>query len=96
MFGFLAKEVIVGTFATLIGVAENGLGMSIAHVFTPLSSYAFLIMVLLYVPCMAALYTFKRETNSWKWMFFMAFYTTCIAWLMSVSVYQIGRLLGFN
>ena len=96
LFGFLAKEVIIGTFATLMGVAENGLGASLANAFTPLSSYAFLIMVLLYVPCLASLYTFKREINSWKWMFFMAFYTICVGLLASVGVYQIGRLLGFE
>jgi Fe2+ transport system protein B len=96
LFGFLAKEVVIGTFAALMGVAEEGLGASLVQVFTPLSSYAFLIMVLLYVPCLAALYTFKRETNSWKWMFFMAFYTTCVGWIASIGVYQIGHLLGFE
>jgi len=101
IFGFVAKEVVVGTFGTLYGIedAENNI-TSLHHAlqqdFTPLSSYAFMVFVLLYVPCMAVLAVIKRETNSWKWMFFVAIYTTTIAWLVSFIIYQGGRLLGLE
>ena len=44
---------------------------------------------------MTALGTVKKETGSWKWMGFSAVYMFCIAWFVSLLVYQIGTLLGF-
>ncbi|MBT5016803.1 ferrous iron transport protein B [Candidatus Peregrinibacteria bacterium] len=103
MFGFVAKEVVVSTYGTLYGIGdiESGEGTlslseALQNDFTPLSAYALMVFVLLYVPCMAALAVIKRETNSWKWPLFTAVYMTGIAWLMAFIVYQGGLLLGFN
>ncbi|MDI7261961.1 MAG: ferrous iron transport protein B, partial [Thermodesulfobacteriota bacterium] len=63
LFGILAKEVVVGTFGTLYGVEEAGLKEVILTHFTPLSAYAFMVMSLIYIPCIAAIATIKRETN---------------------------------
>lgn len=94
-FGFIAKEIVVGTFGTLFGVGEAGIQTILPTLFTPLSAYAFMIMTLLYVPCVAVLAAVKRETNSWKWPIFMVLYTTGIAWILSVLVYQSGTFLGW-
>ncbi|MFH2028913.1 MAG: ferrous iron transport protein B [Nanoarchaeota archaeon] len=96
IFGFVAKEVVVSTFGTLYGVGKAGLGVVLYQIFTPLSAYAFLVFVLLYVPCMAVVAAIRRETNSWKWPMFVVFYTTAIAWLVSFIVFQTGKLLGFS
>lgn len=103
MFGFVAKEVVVGTFGTLYSVEniENTSGASslteaLQNDFTPLSAYAFMVFVLLYIPCIAVLAVVKKETNSWKWPIFMILYTTGIAWILAFIVYQGGLLLGFN
>lgn len=99
MFGFFAKEVIVGTFGTLYGVMEdpanNSLTLALNQDFTPLSAYSFMVFVLLYIPCMAVLAVVKKETNSWKWPLFMIFYTSAVAWLAAFGVFQMGRLMGF-
>jgi len=101
LFGFVAKEVIVGTFGTLYGVtdAESDVGVSLNDAlqndFSPLSAYVFMVFVLLYVPCVAVLAIVKKETNSWKWPLFLASYTTIIAWVVAFVVYQGGRFLGF-
>lgn len=96
IFGFVAKEVVVGTFGTLYGVTEAALGNAIQGTFTPLSAYAFMVFVLLYVPCMAVVAVIKRETNSWKWPLFTAAYTTVVAWIVAFIVYQGGLLIGFT
>jgi ferrous iron transport protein B len=103
VFGFVAKEVIVGTFGTLYGIENaedviggNSLTTALQNDFTPLSAYAFMVFVLLYIPCVAVLAVVKKETHSWKWPMFMVLYTTGIAWVMSFFVYQGGLLLGFN
>lgn len=93
-FGFIAKETVVGTFGTLFGVGDEGIATVLPTLFTPLSAYAFMIMTLLYVPCVAVIATVKRETNSWKWPLFMILYTTAIGWILAVVAYQAGRILG--
>ena len=95
-FGFLAKEVVVGTFGALLGAGGAGLAANLSTLFTPLSAYAFLIMTLLYVPCAAAVAAFKRETGSWGWTLFLVGYTTLIGYGGAVLVYQGGRLLGLG
>jgi ferrous iron transport protein B len=96
VFGLLAKEVVVGTFGTLLGVGEEGLAAVLPQFFTPLAAYAFLVMTLLYIPCVAVIAAFKRETNSWKWTGFLVLYTTLLAYGAAVLVYQGGRLLGLG
>ncbi|MCK4531869.1 MAG: ferrous iron transporter B, partial [Candidatus Aenigmarchaeota archaeon] len=97
----VAKEVVVGTFGVLYGIediegeaGEAGLIANLQGAFTPLSAYAFLVFVLLYVPCMAVIAVIKREIG-WKWAIFTAIYTTGVAWVGAFIVYQGGLLLGF-
>lgn len=95
-FGFFAKEVVVGTFGALLGGGEAGLAAALPGLFTPLSAYAFLVMTLLYVPCVAVVAAFRRETGSWKWTLFLVAYTTLVGYMGAVIVYQGGRLLGIG
>lgn len=59
---------------------------------TPLVSYAYLIFILFYFPCIATIAAIKNETGSWRWATFAASYTTATAWIMSALIYQTGRL----
>ncbi|PIP13239.1 MAG: ferrous iron transport protein B [bacterium (Candidatus Stahlbacteria) CG23_combo_of_CG06-09_8_20_14_all_34_7] len=107
--GFIAKEIVVGTLGTLHFVGEadeesEGLRQSLQNqtrpdgskFFNPLVAYALMVFVLLYIPCVASIAVIKRETNSWRWPIFAAFYTTAIAWLVAFFIYQGGKLLGFG
>jgi ferrous iron transport protein B len=59
---------------------------------TPLAGYAYLIFILLYFPCIATIAAIKHETGSWRWAGFAAIYTTVVAWVASMLVFQIGSL----
>jgi ferrous iron transport protein B len=61
---------------------------------TPLAAYAYLIFILLYFPCIATIAAIKNETGSWRWACFAAVYTTVVAWVVSMLVYQIGNMLS--
>ncbi|MCC7551886.1 MAG: ferrous iron transport protein B [Methanobacterium sp.] len=65
------------------------------ELFTPLSAYAYMVFVLLYIPCLATLAAIRRETNSWKWPAFAAVYTFVVAYVVSFVVYQGGLIMGF-
>jgi ferrous iron transport protein B len=94
IFGFLAKEVVVGTMGAIFAVEEGILGGAIAAQlgWTPLVALAFMVFCLLYIPCVAAIGAVRGETKSWKWAGFTALYTTVVAWVLAVLVYQVGRL----
>ena len=96
IFGFLAKEVVVGTFGVLYGAGEEGLKTVVQQHFTPLSAYAFMVMTLIYTPCMATVAIIKRETGSWGWTLFAVAYSLILGWTMAVVVYQVGLLLGLG
>jgi len=49
---------------------------------------AFLVFVLLYSPCAAALAMLFKE-HGWHWMAFSFFYLTMLAWMMATLVYQL-------
>jgi len=94
IFGFLAKEVVVGTMGAIFAAEGGLLGGAIASQlgWTPLIAFAFMVFCLLYVPCVAAIGAIRGETNSWKWAGFAALYTTVVAWIVATLIFQIGRL----
>jgi ferrous iron transport protein B len=71
---------------------ELSQALQAAH--TPMSALAFLVFVLLYVPCVATLGAIRGEFGL-KWAIFSAVWQTSVAWLLAVLVFQIGRLLGY-
>ncbi|MBM3334706.1 ferrous iron transport protein B [Candidatus Sumerlaeota bacterium] len=99
--GFAAKEVVVSSFATLYNVRESGERSTLLRealrrdpLWNPVSAYALMIFVLLYVPCLPSMVILRRETGSWKWLAFQVAYSTSLAYLAAVVVFQCGRLLG--
>ena len=107
--GVLAKEAVVSTLGILYGAddisteaedadetSEVMLATGMGSAFTPLAALAFIVFTQLYSPCVTALGTIKKETQSWKWMGFAFLYTCAVAWIASLLVYQIGKLLGFE
>ncbi len=78
--GVGAKEIVASTIGVIGGL----------DTVTPLVAYAYLLFVLLYFPCLATIAAIKHETGSWRWAVTAAVYTTCVAWIVSAIVYQVG------
>lgn len=102
--GLAAKEIVVSSMGILYHVPDaeentQSLAESLKSqvdsqghvVFTPLVAYGFMLFILIYFPCMAAIAAIKKEAG-WKWAIFTMIYTTGLAWLVSFCVYQIGSL----
>jgi ferrous iron transport protein B len=96
IFGVLAKEIVVSTLGVVYKAGAHGLGSTIMQYFTPLSAYSFMVMTLLYAPCIATIGCIKSETKSTKWTIIAVLYGLFVAWIMSVLVYQTGLLFGFK
>jgi ferrous iron transport protein B len=100
--GFVAKEVVVSSMGVLyhLGDEINESSMTLIEKLrspdsgiTRLAAFAFMIFVLLYTPCLVTVVTIKREIG-WKWMWFSIAFQMTLAWVLSLIVYQGGRLLG--
>lgn len=90
--GFLAKEVIISSMAILYSSSESGLTQVIQQQFTPLSAYAFMIFILLYVPCISTVATIRKETSSWKWTLLAVVYPIATAYILTFVFYQVSQL----
>lgn len=62
-------------------------------VFNPLSTLSFLLFILIYFPCIAVFAAVKRESGNLWWAIFMVFYTTSLAYIVSFTVFQVGKLI---
>ena len=92
--GVGAKELVVSTLGVLYADDPDADSVSLAEriPITPLVAFCYMLFVLIYFPCIAAIAAIKQESGSWKWALFAACYTTALAWLVSFAVYQIGGL----
>ncbi len=75
---------------------REGLKYVLQSVFTPLSAYAFLIFVLLYMPCVVVAIAMRQEFGTWKWFGIAFVYQMALAWLVAFVIYQGGKLLGIG
>ena len=64
--------------------------------FTPLSAYAFIMFVLLYMPCVVVAIAMRQEFGTWKWFGIAFAYQMVLAWGVALMIYQGGRLLGLG
>ena len=97
--GLAAKEVVVATFGTLAGMAEDdeaGITSLVHDTFTPLSAVSFMAFTLLYTPCFAAIGAIKQETNSYRWALTMCCITLVTRYIVAFLIYNVGLLAGFG
>lgn len=64
--------------------------------FTPLSAYAFIAFVLLYMPCAVVAVAMRHEFGTWKWYGIAFAYQMALAWTVAFVIYQGGTLLGIG
>ena len=98
---FAAREVFVGTLATIYSVGseeeetiKNRMAAEVNPVLgTPLFNFASGISLILFyafaMQCMSTLAIVKRETNSWKWPFYQFVSMTVIAYIAALLAYQL-------
>ena len=94
--GMVAKEAVVSTMRVIYAAADAGaLVATLSDHFTRASAVSYLVFILLYMPCLAAMFTIRQETRSWGMTGLAAFGMCAVAWVVSFVVYQGGVLLGF-
>jgi ferrous iron transport protein B len=97
---FAAREVFVGTMATLYSVEggeedeqtlrnkmQSAVKADGSKVYSLATGVSLMLFYLLAMQCMSTLAVVKRETQSWKWPVIQLFYMTGLAYVLSMAAY---------
>ena len=95
IFGFVAKEIVIGSLAVIYGMQGQGLMALMAHQLDWVQAYSFMLFTLIYTPCLSTIATLRSESKSNAFMLLSITWSLGLAWLVSFVFYQGARALGY-
>ncbi len=95
MFGFVAKEIVIGSLAVIYGQSGDALSSLLTHQLDWVQAYSFMLFTLIYTPCLSTVATMRSEANSLKFAWGAVAWSMTMAWCLSFAFYQGARALGF-
>ncbi|MGV1065756.1 ferrous iron transport protein B [Clostridium perfringens] len=87
--GLMAKETIISTMEVIY---KGDLTHMLPQFFTALSSYSFMVFVLLYTPCISVVGVMKKEYGG-KFTVLSVIFQFLVAWISAFIIYHIGLLI---
>jgi len=95
IFGFVAKEIVIGALAVIYGAEGSDLMQGIAQQIDWVQAYSFMLFTLIYTPCLSTIATLRAEAKS-AWFTTLALvWPLLLAWLVSFIFYQTACYSGF-
>jgi ferrous iron transport protein B len=92
---FIAKENSIATLGVLFGAGEGaGLRQSLIASFSAPAALAFLVVQMLFIPCVATVAVIKQETDSWRWTLLNLGALLLISIAGGAAAYWVARLMG--
>ncbi len=93
--GFVAKENVIATLSLLFGAGENGAGLNAAlhGVLSPGAGLAFLVIHMLFIPCVGTVGAIRQETGSWRWTVLSIVLQLFVSLIVGAIAYQLAPLL---
>ncbi len=95
IFGFVAKEIVIGSLAVIYGMSGEALGGALAQQLDWVQAYSFMLFTLIYTPCLSAIATLRSESKHIGFTLFSIGWSLALAWLASFVFYQSARMLGY-
>lgn len=95
IFGFVAKEIVIGALAVIYGLEGTSLMQGIAQQIDWVQAYSFMLFTLIYTPCLATIATLRVEAKSARYTALSLAWPLSLAWLVSTLFYQSARYLGY-
>jgi ferrous iron transport protein B len=95
IFGFIAKEVMIGAFAVIFGLQGQALAAHLHVSFDWVQAYSFMLFTLIYTPCLSTVATLRAESNSNRFAILSLGWGLALAWGVSLAFYQTMRHLGY-
>lgn len=95
IFGFVAKEIVVGALAVIYGLQGDALMAQMAIQIDWVQAMSFMLFTLIYTPCLSTIATLKSESKSVWFMWLSLAWSLSLAWVVSFVFYQTARFLGY-
>ena len=92
--GLVAKENVVATLGVLYSVGKDGLSQTLPTIMSPESAAAFLVVMMLFIPCAATIAVLRKEMNSNKWFYSTLVMTLIVSYLGGMAAYNFVKWLG--
>lgn len=99
VFGFTAKETTLSTLGILYGVAADAsqsIAQAMTGAMTSLEAYTFLVVYMLYIPCLASVVTTYKESGSLAWTSFGVAYNLLLSFVVGWIVFHGGQAIGIH
>ena len=93
IFGFIAKEIVIGSLAVIYNQEGSALTSTIAQQIDGIQAYSFMLFTLIYTPCLSTVATLQAESKSLRFTAMAVVWPLLLAWLASFVFYQLARLL---
>jgi len=92
--GLIAKENVVATLGVLYSVGKDGLAAALPAVMSHPSAAAFLVVMMLFMPCAATIAALRKEMNSNKWFYAAIILTLFSSYLGGIAAFHFVQWLG--
>ena len=97
VFGFIAKEIVLGGLAVIYGQADTSLlGQAMAAQVSWPQALSFMLFTLLYVPCLSTVAVIRSESKRLDFTLFTIGWSLVLAWTVSTVFFQFSRLVGWH
>ena len=93
IFGFVAKEVVIGALAVIYAREGGALMTTIASQIDWVQAYSFMLFTLIYTPCLSTIATIRNEARSRAFTALAVAWPLALAWTVSLVFYQTARLV---
>jgi ferrous iron transport protein B len=94
--GFIAKEVVIATLGELYAVSgEDALTQAMTATISPATALAFLVITMLFIPCVGTVAAMRREAGT-RWMLFGAALLLVVSYVFGLGVYEVAAALGLD
>ncbi|HOJ43105.1 MAG TPA: ferrous iron transport protein B, partial [Syntrophorhabdaceae bacterium] len=90
----IAKENAVASLSVLYNAGEEGLMNVLPDVISHSSAISFLIILMLFIPCMPTITVMRQELGNWRWFFASFFNMLFASFLLSFLAYRLAIFLG--
>jgi ferrous iron transport protein B len=88
IFGFIAKEIVIGALAVIYGVEGSALAHHLYSNVSQIQAISFMIFTLIYTPCLSTIATLRNESKSLSFVIYSVFWALLLAWVFSFIFYQ--------
>jgi ferrous iron transport protein B len=95
IFGFVAKEIVIGALAVIYSAGPDQLQGLLAKRLDGVQAMSFLLFTLIYTPCLSTIATIRQESKDWRLTALAVAWPLALAWGVSFAFVQVARMLGY-